>query len=776
MSNNNGYEKYGQFSPCGKEFIVSRMDTPRPWINYAWSEHLMAAIDQRGSGQGIYRDADGNRSVAFQERFVYLKDIESGEFWTIGWNQVRSPLAVYQCRHGLGYSVLSCRHLDWEAEWTITATPDSFEVWQINIKNRGARSRKISVYPGVAFALGGWEPYGTLENYACAEAFSPRAVYAVNRSNERPQARNNGFFAASLPADAQECSVQEFLGGYYESWSAPKGIAEPKLGNHAAMNEQLAGIMQYDVELEANDSWTVYCGGGSCFDSSEIGDFGKETFDHAMTVALSRTECFKRLDFTLPEQDWECFFNIWGKQQLLLLKDFARVFLIGFRDTLQDATAIAAYEPELAGKSIIRTLGYQYRDGSALRGWSPIDLHKYADSGVWIAMAAEEYLRETGDVPFFDLKQKFYDAADGTVWEHIEKSLEWLMANLGEHGLPKLYFGDWNDSLNIGRKGRGESVWLAMALVVALESAAKIGGQIGKKTDFHKMAAAMREQIEAQAWNGTWYLRGFDDDGRPVGDGDRIFSEPQSWAVMARLNPERLQQAMRSVDERLRTGNGLVVCNPPYHEYDPACGRISCMLPGWGENGSCYCHVTAFQAVADAMMRDGGRAVDSLRSILPFHAGLPVEISKLEPYAFSNMFRGPANARSGETFKGWTSGTVPWAMRALTHYILGVRPDYEAMVIDPVLPAEWNQIAVKRIFRGFELDIKLENPRKWSAAESRPQILLNGKELAENRIELTELRNGTNTILCKMEKYENDMRHHDLAADPASGGGRGQGR
>jgi cellobiose phosphorylase len=200
------------------------------------------------------------------------------------------------------------------------------------------------------------------------------------------------------------------------------------------------------------------------------------------------------------------------------------------------------------------------------------------------------------------------------------------------------------------------------------------------------------------------------------------------------------------VDKHLRTSNGLVVCEPPFREFLPEYGRISTMLPGWGENGSCYCHVTAFQAVADCMRRDGEAAMQSLKSIVPFNPELAVEVSRLEPYAFSNMFRGPDNLRAGETFKGWTSGTVPWALRCMTHYICGVRPDFDALIIDPVLPESWPIVHMKRIFRNAEIEITINNPSALEASNAKSVIKLDGKEFSGNRIPVSILTAGVHHI------------------------------
>ncbi|MFA6815469.1 MAG: hypothetical protein WCS73_04155 [Lentisphaeria bacterium] len=758
MIKNNEFEKYGEFSPDDREFIITRMDTPRPWLNYAWSDHLLVQMDQRGEGNNMYRNDAGDRSIAIQNRFVYIRDQESGEFWTVGWGKIKQEKAHYSCRHGLGYSVFVCEYLNWLCEWTISVSADSVEVWEVNVKNKADRDRKISIFIGVVFELGGWTPYGTLENYSEGKYDdAQRIIYAANHAQGRSGVRNNAFFAVSPAPDHTECSLQEFLGGCYGEFSLPRSVVDGKLGDHVAMNEALAGICEYDITCTAQQSSSFYIANAPCFSFEDAVKLAKNAssrgMENALATAKDRTKEFKRQDFQLPDLTWSRFFNIWGKQQLMLLKDYARIFLIGFRDTLQDAITIAGYSPEKAADSISKALAFQYSNGSALRGWCPIDTHLYGDSGVWLPMAVAEYLRETADYDFLNKKQPYYDKGSGTVWEHLCGALEWFEKNIGEHGLPKLYFGDWNDSLNIGRNGRGESVWLAMALVVAFDDAAAIAEHVNYNKEgvhFRKQAEKMRCAIEECAWDGQWYLRGFSDEGNPVGSksspAGKIFSEPQSWAVLAQLAPERLEKTSHAVDEHLRTPNGLVVCNPPFRDFLPEYGRISTMLPGWGENGSCYCHVTAFQAVADCMRRDGESALKSLTCIVPFNPATSVDVSCLEPYTFSNMFRGPDNERAGETFKGWTSGTVPWAMRCMTHYLCGVRPDFDALIIDPVLPASWPSVRMNRIFRNAEIKIEIHNPHALKASRAKSMIKLDGAVVSGNRIPVSMLTAGIHDI------------------------------
>ncbi len=744
----NGFGKYGYFDDEAREFVITRPDPPRPWFNYAWSPEILCSIDQRGEGECVRRDADGNRTVASDKRFVYLRDRATGEFWTLGWGDIRLAPDAYRCRHGLGFTVLSCHHQGIQAQLVITAAPDHSEIWQLAITNESGRVRQMDIFAGVRLSLGGWVPYGTLENYARGRRLDERMLFGENRSNERAAARNQAGFATERTPVHSELSQLNFLGGAYGEWRAPAAVAQGVLSDGEAMNEALVGVFQFDLELAAESGrwenhFKVFCARDEQEARTVFLNFNAIDFTEALAGAAARTLDFERVNLTLPDTVAQEFFNVWAKQQLLLVKDYARIFLMGFRDTLQDAETYAAYDPAGAAASIRRTLRHQYRDGSAMRGWCPDDTHRYADSGVWLAMTLAEYLRETGDRDFLTATEPYCDDdTPGSILDHLETSLAWFEKNLGAHGLPKLYFGDWNDSLNIGRRGRGESVWLAMALVKACCDATEIAEfarlpELARQ--WRSQADKMRDSIEKTAWDGEWYLRGFDDDGRPVGSrtcsAGRIFSEPQSWCALAGLDPKRVAQAADSARRLLYTPNGFTVCTPAFHDYDPALGRISCILPGWGENGSCYCHVTAFQAAADALRGDGNAAWEELSSILPFHAGLSVETSKLEPYAFTNMYRGPENLRPGETFKGWTSGTVAWGLRTLTHCILGVRPEFDGLRIAPALPDAWQAARMERTFRNARciIDFKRIGPG------GNIRLFVNRQPLAGTLIPLAQL-------------------------------------
>jgi cellobiose phosphorylase len=297
---------FGQFSEDGREFVFSRFDTPRPWINYAWNSQMLVSVDQRGRGYSLYRDTEGRRTVPICDRLVYLKDLDSGEFWTVGWDPVRKPFQHYQCRHGLGYTVLSCEVAGIQCEFRITAATDvPAELWSIKVVNTGKQPRRITVYPVVEFDLGGWTPYGTVENYSVCRLVGDRLLLALNQSSERPGARNHGWFSASLPPDHFETRKREFTGDAYATLASPLGIRRPQLSDTEAASEVFVGAFQYGLELAPGGHWGCEFAAGVSLNEAEAVAFSKnaraEAFAAGLDAAKRNTQAFGRSELVLPD-------------------------------------------------------------------------------------------------------------------------------------------------------------------------------------------------------------------------------------------------------------------------------------------------------------------------------------------------------------------------------------------------------------------------------------------------------------------------------------------
>jgi cellobiose phosphorylase len=464
------------------------------------------------------------------------------------------------------------------------------------------------------------------------------------------------------------------------------------------------------------------------------GAFGKEYETQRQNRSI-----FKNVDFEVPDDYLKPFFNIWTKQQLMMLMDYSRGWTMGYRDTLQDAQAFCSLDAERSKCLILMAAKYQLANGQTLRGYWPLDEHKYSDGGVWLVFAIVEYLKETGDWSILNQNIPYYDSSEGSLYEHMIQGLKWIYHSPGKHGLTRVYFGDWNDSLNIGVKGEGESVWLSIALVWACRQVSPVAercNDMETSNELNRLADTLTRNINTQCWDGEWYLRGFDDSHQKVGSHEcrfgKIFAETQTWSIISGLAGDRSATIEKSLSTHLMTDYGLLVCSPAFSEYDLSLGRITTMPPGWGENGSAYCHVSAFKMMADCVRRDGNVALDTLTRILAINPKMDIDMLGVEPYGFTNMYRGPEHPQAGRSLRSWFTGTVGWVFRCVTQYMIGVRPDYDGLWIDPVLPSSWQEVRMVRKFRQARYDIYIH--RVQNTAQKGLAMSIDNKPINHNFI------------------------------------------
>jgi len=746
--NDGDYRKYGDFDETGREFVITRQDTPKQWVNYSWNRLIYVMVDQRGRGETMYRSPEGDRTYLIKDRTVYVKDRETGDIWTLGWDPVQLDFEHYRCCHGLGYTRLEMNNDGLEGTWTIQAAAEApVELWRVQLRNTSDRTRKVGLYPFAEFDLRGFDVYCKMENAILAEVSDDtKTVYAVNKAPERPNAKNSCFMATDTNPDAFQTSRKKLLGGLYGSLSAPAQIQDEKLGSFVTANEDLVGVFQFDYDLEPGQEVEVRIVLGPFqerADADELRDqwLGEGVFEAELDKQAARTECYKRVDFTVPDTYFQKLINTWTKQQLMFMGDFNRGWSMGFRDTCQDAQAICPYRPQMTRALLVETMSHQHPDGSALRAWFPIDTHKYADSGVWLTFTLTDYIKETGDFAFLDEVVPYYgdDTGQDTVYQHAIKALRWLYDNPGRHGLCRVYFGDWNDALDIGNAGEGESVWLSIACYWAQKRIAELAERIGDtgtaeafKADARKLGAS----IDEHCWDGEWYLRGFTDLNEKVGSHEseqaKMFSNPQTWAIMSGLaDKDRAELLEQSLQKHLMFDYGLLVLYPSYSYPRPSHGRITTRPVGWGVNGSSYCHVSAFKAYADCVRGDGNAALDTLSRIMANNPRNPIDNSAAEPYGFTNMFNGPEHARPGVSLRSWYTGTVAWVLRVATEAMVGVKPEYDGLAIQPVLPDAWKTAHMTRVYRDAEYDI---NVTRGDTGGKDVKVSVDGQEIDGNLV------------------------------------------
>jgi cellobiose phosphorylase len=326
------------------------------------------------------------------------------------------------------------------------------------------------------------------------------------------------------------------------------------------------------------------------------------------------------------------------------------------------------------------------------------------------------YLRETGDFGYLDERVAYDDGAAESIWEHMLRAVRFTLEHRGPHGLPRSGFADWDDTLNVDHgSGKAESVWCAMQFCRAVLDLAELSDELGRREHaerFRDHAREMAAAVNAHAWDGEWYARAFDDEGKPVGvaaeDRHKINMNPQTWCVIGEVaSRERAERAMRSMDEKLATELGIALLWPPYERGDKRVRGTSTYPPGAKENGGIFCHANTWAIVAAAMLGWNDVAYDYYRRVLPL---LRTDSDRylVEPYVYCQNVCGPTHPQFGMGRNAWLTGTAAWTYVAATQWILGIRPTYKGLRVAPALPSTWNEFAARRVFRGVLHEIAVE--------------------------------------------------------------------
>ena len=727
-------QSYGHFSPDAKEFIITDpLAPPRAQINFLWNDTLISGLNQFGSGDGVfnnqtmlYNHPDGRvRLVRDGRRYFYLRDNASGAIWNSGLYPTNTPGATLVTHVGLGYSRFVTEFEQITVDARVFLAPDEpVEIWEFQITNASNRPRDLWLCPYVEWFLGGYSTFSSAYSYL-RSTFDPdrRAVLSYNSSDERPHQRYNAFVATD-GAVAQWCGGRRDFLGAYGTVTQPRSLVEGKMSGQESWCEELAGAMAISVKLPPGGTHKVTVLLGSFDTAAEKNRLIDKVLDAKYRAAAwdkliaEKEQMLKRVWIKTPDERINRLVNVWAKQQIQLCVEFGRDGARGFRDTLQDAWGIAPFNAPLARAKIKETLAHQYSDGHAVRGWLPLQPHHYSDGPAWITPTIAAYLKETGDVALLDEPVAYLDQGSASVRAHMLRGVRHLSEDLGVHGLVLAHQGDWNDSLNwMGRAGKGESVWTSIALFYSLNILAEMARELFKDATLEKemldRAARIRAAIETHGWDGQWYLAGYSDFGNPVGSAKnqegRTYLNPQTWAVMSGLaTGARKTACLKAIDEILESAHGSLTLWPAYTAADENVGRVTMLLPGMYENGTPYCHGTAFKIVADIVAGRADRALASYHKVMPDNPGHPSVVSGCEPYAFTNQYLGPTNGRAGDSISGWITGAAGWMFRVVVEYFCGLKPGYAGLTISPCLPTGWNQVSITRQLRGKTYAVEIQ--------------------------------------------------------------------
>ena len=785
--------QYGRFDDKRREYVVERVDTPVSWTNYIGVNDYCAVLNQTAGGYSFYRSPQYHRVTRFRPNgvpldrpghYVYLRDDDSGDYWSVSWQPVGKPLdkAKYTCRHGLSYSRYQCTYSGIAAEQTVfVPLGDPVELWDVRVSNLSDRPRRLSVYGYIEWSYHHIEMDNQnfqMSNYASGSAYEDDAVvYDLFYEEFGYQ-----FFTASFRPDGFDALRDSFIGVYHDE-SNPVGVIRGELsGSYEKTGNHCAALQKHITLAPGEEVRLIFMLGQG---QSAAARAARERYRDTQAVdrgfaalAAYWDDKLSRLQVDTPNAGMNTALNIWNLYQSevnILFSRFASFIEVGgrtglgYRDTAQDAMCVPHSNPQKCRQRLVELLRGETQAGYGLHLFQPEwfdpdrdepkpfrsptvvpevnvrdiisdDLKNVcSDDALWLVPAVTEYIKETGEEAFLEETFGYADGGSGTVYEHLTRFLDFTSRQEGQNGIAKGLRADWNDCLNLGG---GESAMVSFLHVWAIDAFLELARRCGRQEDVERytaMAEKVRAACERVLWDGKWYIRGITASGRKIGTSNdtegKVHMESNTWAVISGVaQGERALSAMNSVDEYLYTPYGLLLNAPSYTVPDDEIGFVTRVYPGVKENGAIFSHPNPWAWVAEAKLGRGDRAMKFYNALLPQNQNDCIEVRQAEPYSYCQFVMGKDHTAFGRARHPFMTGSGGWAYFAATRWLLGVRPDFDGLWIDPCIPSDWKGFSVIRRWRGAEYRIAVHNPN--GRQKGVIKLIVDGRERAEAKIPL----------------------------------------
>lgn len=761
--------RFGFFDDAKREYVVEQVDVPVSWTNYIGTKNMCGVFNHTAGGYLFCGSPEYHRITRFRPNgvpmdfpghYVYIRDDDTGEFWTISWQPAGLPLdkAKYQCRHGLSYSVYSCEYREISASQKLfVAIDDPLEIWDVNIQNQSDCQRHLSIFSYLEFSF----HHIAMDNqnfqmslYAAGSRYQDGIIeYDLFYEEDGYQ-----FFTADFEPDGFDCVRDRFIGPY-RTEKNPIAVESGHCSSSFEKGGNHCGTLRKQLSIDPNEKIRLIflLGEGPLEEGRKIRKKYADPHEVDRQFELLRTfwdEKCSKLQIQTPDDGMNSLINIWTLYQSEINVTFSRFssFIevggrtgLGYRDSAQDAMSIPHSDPVKCKSRIVELLRALTSEGYGLHLFDPAwfepqqakkpfksptiipvpekssIIHSVdqacADDALWLIGAIHNYLKETGDFDFVWEEITYADKGSGSVYDHMKRILDFSEKQVGKHGICKGLRADWNDCLNLGG---GESALVSFLHYWALTQFSELADFLGEKKDaehYRHVAEHVRQVCEAVLWDDGWYIRGITADGRKIGchqdvEG-KVHLESNAWAVLSGVaSRERGEQCMNAVEEYLFTPYGLMLNAPPYTKPDDGIGFVTRVYPGLKENGSIFSHPNPWAWAAECTLGHGDRAMRYYDALSPYKQNDQIEIRQAEPYSYCQFIVGKAHSAFGRARHPFMTGTAGWAYYAATQYMLGIRPGFTTLSIDPCIPESWDGFRVKRIWRGAEYDITVENPDK----------------------------------------------------------------
>jgi N,N'-diacetylchitobiose phosphorylase len=596
---------------------------------------------------------------------------------------------------------------------------------------------------------------------------------------EKDQGRHTFMGLIGSKVIGFDTDLEVFLGPY-RTYANPMVVEQGKCTNSKSVGDNPCGTLQTYLNLESGESikLTVILGIGS---ADKEGKEAIQTYSKPGKIEASfqklKEYWHQRLQgfhITTPDRALNSMMNMWNPFNCLITYSWSRTASLvyagardglGYRDTLQDLIGVIPLIPDEASKRLELMITGQVSSGGALPVVKPFDHHPghenppeneayRSDDALWLFNAIPAYVKETGNLAFFDKILPYADQGKDTVLNHMKKAILFSIKHSGKHGLPCGLSADWNDCLRLGY--HGESVFVAFQLRYALRTYIEICSMLKKQSEVKwadNHLNKLDNNLKKYGWDGNWFIRAITENSMKLGskenDEGSIFLNPQTWAVYSgHATTEQAKKCLNAVHDQLYTEYGIMLCAPPFEKTDFHVVRATFFNKGMKENCSIFCHTHGWAVIAEALLGHGNQAYQYFCAFLPAAYNTRAEIRQIEPYVYCQSTHSKFSPRAGASRLPWLSGSATWSYHAMTQYILGIQPDYGGLRIDPCIPSDWKEYTVERKFRGRLLRIKVNNPA--GVENGVKKMKLNREELDPNYIPFEKLQDN-NEIEVTME-------------------------
>ena len=799
--------QYGYFDETKKEYVITKPDTPAPWANYLGSPEYGAIISNNAGGYSFEKSGANGRILRYvfnsfdqPGRYIYLRDNESGEYWSNSWMPVGKSLDTFksEVRHGTAYTVIKADYNEIASEATYYVPLDkTYEVWAVKVTNNSDKARDLTLTGYAEFTNeGNYEQDQVNLQYTL---FITRTYFVnnrvkqvinenVNKSSVNGSTVKQRFLGLAGSPVSSYCGDKESFLGNYRNYSNPIGVETGDLGGDMNYNLNSCGALSSKVSLAPGESkCLVFVVGMKSDDEAEAILNNYNNAEEAVKADLCELITYwhgKLAHFQVktPSEEFNTMINTWNAFNCFMTFIWSRAasFIYcglrngyGYRDTVQDIQGIIHLDPEMAADKIRFMLSAQVDNGGGL----PLVKFNHnaghetcpdendensvyaketghpsyrADDALWLFPTVFKYISESGNLGFIDEVITYANKDEGTVYDHLKRAIDFSLNRLGNHGMPAGLHADWNDCLRLGKQG--ESTFVAFQLYYAFTVIKKFAEH---KNDSDYIAYIDEQQsklgkILDACWNEDRFIRGYMESGKEIGNRNdpeaNMWLNPQSWSVISGFaSEEQSDLALESVHRELNTDYGVMLMAPAYKEHAFDGALMLLFNASTKENGGIFSQPQGWIILAESLKGHGNRAFEYFMENAPAAQNDKAEIRKLEPYCYGQFVEGKDSPKHGRAHVHWLTGTASTVMVGCVEGIMGMRPDFYGLKIAPSIPSDWKEFEISKDFRGSHLNIKVLNPN--GAESGFKSITLNGEALDAPYIPADKLQAENEVVL-----------------------------